>query len=48
LRVAELVEMSPEEIMERGEEGRKVEVRSILCYWATDGLGISQGELAND
>jgi DNA-binding MarR family transcriptional regulator len=41
-RVGELVEMSPEEIMER----RKVEARSILCYCATDSLGISQGELA--
>jgi REP element-mobilizing transposase RayT len=45
-RVGELVEMSPEEIMERGKERRKVEARSILCYWATDSLGISQGELA--
>jgi hypothetical protein len=44
--VGELVEMSPEEIIERGEERRKVEARSILCYWATDSLGISQRELA--
>ena len=40
------MEMSPEEIMERGREKRKVEARSILCYWATDSLGISQRELA--
>ncbi len=33
------MEMSPEEIMERGKEKRKVEARSILCYWATDRLG---------
>jgi len=46
-QVGELVEMSPEEIMERGKERRKVEARSILCYWATDRLGISQRELAN-
>ena len=45
-RVGELVEMSPEEIMERGKERRKVETRSIVCYWATDSLGISQRELA--
>jgi DNA-binding MarR family transcriptional regulator len=38
--------MSPEEIMEKGKERRKVETRSILCYWATDSLGIGQGELA--
>ena len=45
-RVGELVEMSPEEITERGKERRRVEARSILCYWATDSLGISQRELA--
>jgi hypothetical protein len=28
-------DISPEEIMERGRERRKVEARSILCYWAT-------------
>ena len=38
--------MSAEEITERGKERRKVEARSILCYWATDSLGISQMELA--
>jgi len=46
-RVGELVEMSPEEIMERGKERGKVETRSILCYWATDRLGISQTQLAH-
>ena len=45
-RVGELVEMRPEEIIERGKERRKVEARSILCYWAADSLGISQRELA--
>ena len=45
-RGGELVEMSPEEIMERGKERRKVKARSMLCYWATDRLGISQRELA--
>ena len=38
--------MSPEAVMERGKERRKVEARSILCYGATDRLGISQRELA--
>ena len=46
-RIGALVGMSPEEIMERGKERKKVETRSMLCYWATDRLGISQGELAN-
>ena len=45
-RVAELVGMSPEEILERGKDRIKVRARSILCYWATDYLGISQGQLA--
>jgi len=45
-RVGELIELSPEEIMEKGKERRKVEARGILCYWATDRLGISQRELA--
>jgi len=45
-RVGELMGMSSEEIMEKGKERRKVEARSILCYWATDSLGIGQGELA--
>jgi len=45
-RVGELVKMSPEEITENGKEKRKVEARSILCYWATDRLGVSQTELA--
>ena len=45
-RVGELMGMSPEEIMEKGKERRKVEARGILCYWATDSLGIGQGELA--
>ena len=34
--------MCPEEIMER----RKGETRSMLWYWATDWLGISQREVA--
>jgi putative transposase len=45
-RVGEVVGMSPEEMMERGRERGKVEVRSILCYWATASLGIRQTHLA--
>ena len=45
-RVGALVAMSPEEIMERGEERRKGAARSILCYWATDRWRISQREVA--
>jgi len=45
-RVSELVDMEPEEIVERGKDKRKVVARSILCFWATDFLGLSQTELA--
>ena len=45
-RVGEILKISPEDIMERGKEKWKVEARSILCYWATDRLGIKQRELA--
>ena len=45
-RVGALVGMSPEELLEPGKARKKVAARSMLCYWATDRLGISQGELA--
>jgi len=45
-RVGAHVGMSPEEILDRGKERHKVEARSMLCFWATDRLGISQEELA--
>lgn len=45
-RVAKLMDMSPEEVMDSGKGRRGVQARSILCYWATDQLGISQSRLA--
>jgi DNA-binding MarR family transcriptional regulator len=45
-RVGEITEMSPEKIMDSGKERKTVEARSILCYWATDSLGIRQTKLA--
>jgi len=45
-RVAKLMDMSPEEVMDSGKGRRSVQARSILCYWATDQLGISQSRLA--
>ena len=38
--------MSPEQVMDSGKGRRSVQARSILCYWATDHLGISESELA--
>jgi putative transposase len=47
-RVAELVGISPEEVMEpgrvRGHLGKKA--RDLLCYWATAELGVKQSQLA--
>jgi putative transposase len=45
-RVAELMDMSREDVMDSGKGRRSVQARGILCYWATDRLGISQTRLA--
>lgn len=45
-RVAELYGMEPIEIKSRGKQQRKVEARSLFCYWAVRELGTSLRELA--
>ena len=45
-RVAELLGMSGDEVIEPGKARQKVEVRSLICYWTTTELGISQTRLA--
>ncbi len=45
-RVAEVLSLDPREVTAPGKDRRKVEARSLLCYWATVELGISQTELA--
>jgi putative transposase len=47
-RVAELLDVSPEEVLEPGRVRGKVKIRarSLVCYWATAELGIRQGQLA--
>jgi len=45
-RVAELLAMSPEEVLDSARDHRSVQARSLLCYWATRELGISQNQLA--
>lgn len=45
-RVAGLYGMEPGEIMSRGKQKRKVEARSLFCFWAVRELGISLKELA--
>ncbi len=45
--VSELMDISPEEIVASGKDRKRTQARSILCYWATDRLGISQTQLAH-
>ncbi len=45
-RVADLLGMEQEEVMASGKHRRTVYARSLLCYWATSELGISQTYLA--
>jgi len=45
-RVADLMGMSSEEVLEPGKTRKTVEARSLLCYWATTELGINQTQLA--
>lgn len=42
VRVGDLLGMKPEEILRKGRQKKRVEARSILCYLATERLGISQ------
>jgi REP element-mobilizing transposase RayT len=44
-RVAQLLSLSPEEVIAPGKGRQTVEARSLLCYWATTELGISQIDL---
>jgi hypothetical protein len=45
-RVPEIYEMQPHEIFPKGKQQRKVKARSLFCFWAVSGLGISLGQLA--
>lgn len=45
-RVGQLFGISPDEVMESGKGQRRVRARSLLCYWATVQLGMSQTRLA--
>ena len=45
-RVGEITDVSPEKITDTGKDRKSVHARSILCYLATDRLGISQTHLA--
>jgi len=44
-RVAELLEVSPDQVLTSGKHKETVATRSLLCFWATSELAISQVEL---
>lgn len=46
-RVAELYSMNPGDLFSPGRQKRRVEARSLLCYWAVRELGLSLTELAS-
>ncbi len=44
-RVAECLELAPEQVLASGKNKETVAARSLLCFWATTELAISQVEL---
>jgi REP-associated tyrosine transposase len=44
--VAEIMELRAEEILDAVRDRKRTEARSILSYWATDQLGVTQSQLA--
>ena len=45
-RVAEIFGIDPNQVRSRGKQPKAVQARSVLCYWATNELGISQSTLS--
>ncbi|MGD9225122.1 MAG: transposase [Desulfobacterales bacterium] len=46
-RVADLLKIKPEDVWASGKHQHTVEARSLLCFWATAELGITQSYLAS-
>jgi len=46
IRVGGLLGMNPEEVFRRGKERKTVQAHGLLCYWATEELGMTQEALA--
>jgi predicted transcriptional regulator len=44
-RVAELLDVSPDQVLAGGKYRKTVAARSLLCFWATTELAISQVDL---
>jgi putative transposase len=45
-RVAEITQLMPEQILDGIRDVKRTKARSILCYWATDKLGVRQSQVA--
>jgi len=45
-RVTKITQLSRKEILDAERDRKRVQARSILCFWATDHLGITQSQLA--
>jgi hypothetical protein len=45
-RVAEITELSPDQILDTIRDAKRTKARSILCYWAREKLGVPQSQLA--
>ena len=45
-KVSGLMHLEPSEVWAAGKEPKRVEARSLLCYWAVRDLGISMAELS--
>ena len=46
MRVCELYGIDPEDILAKGKQHKRVQARSLFCYWAMTELGVSLTDLA--
>jgi putative transposase len=45
-RAGEITQLAPGQILDTIRDAKRTKARSILCYWATDKLGVPQSQLA--
>jgi len=45
-RIAEITQLTPDQILDEIRDKKRTKARSILCYWATSKLGVPQSQLA--
>jgi putative transposase len=45
-RVSEITKLTRKQILDSARDRKRTEARGILCFWATDTLGVTQTELA--